>query len=321
MNLDGKYCGVVLAAGKGTRMQPFSESYPKPLLPVCNKPVVQYQLEIMRDLGIHDIVMLIGHKGYEIAKTFGDGSQLGVRIRYVEQTSMLGIAHAVWQLEQHVNRPFLLFLGDIFFQPGDLTAMFSMFEQQGGGAVLATKEENDPEAIRKNYAIMLNSEGYATRVIEKPRHTTNRLKGVGLYLFDLSIFDAIRRTPRTAMRDEYELTDAIQVLIGDGSPVRPCNCVVDDINLTTPADLLRCNLLQAEITKLFTKPSPGLDKHTAATLDRCVVGSNVSIRHGIAIKSSVIFAGTVVEESTNLENFVITPQGLVDCNHAMKVLR
>lgn len=317
-NLDGRYCGVILAAGKGTRMLPFSESYPKPLLPVCNKPVVQYQLEIMHDLGIRDVIMLIGHKGYEIAKTFGDGSRHGVNIRYVEQTTMLGIAHAVRQLEPHVNLPFLLFLGDIFFKPVNLAQIFSLFEEQGGGAVLATKEENDPEAIRKNYAILLNSEGFATRVIEKPRHTTNRLKGVGLYLFDLSIFDAIRRTPRTAMRDEYELTDAIQVLIGDGFPVRPCECIAVDINLTTPADLLRCNLLQAESTELFAVTSPGLEKHSAATLDRCVVGSNVSIRHGITIKSSVIFAGTTVEESTDLENFVITPQGLVDCNHSMR---
>jgi dTDP-glucose pyrophosphorylase len=320
MTTSGKYCGIVLAAGKGTRMQPFSESYPKPLLPVCNKPVVQYQLEIMRELGICNVIMLIGHKGYEIAKTFGDGAQLGLHIRYVEQTSMLGIAHAVRQLEPHVNQPFLLFLGDIFFKPGDMSEMFSIFEGQGGGAVLATKEENNPEAIRKNYALTLNSEGFVTRVIEKPRHTTNRLKGVGLYLFDLSFFDAIRRTPRSAMRDEYELTDAIQVYIGDGFPVRPCNCVIDDINLTTPVDLLRCNLLQAESTKLFATSSPGLEKHVAAKLDRCVVGSNVSIRHGIVIKSSVIFSGTVVEESTNLENFVITPQGLVDCNHAMRML-
>src|SRR5260370_33458455 len=122
------------------------------------------------------------------------------------------------------------------------------------------------------------------------------------------------------MADEYELTVAIGLLLGDGFPVRPSNCGIDDINLTTPADLLRCNLLQAESTKLFATSSPGLEKHVGAKLDRCVVGSNVSIRHGIVIKSSVIFSGTVVEESTNLENFVITPQGVVDCNHAMRML-
>ena len=318
MKLDGKYCGVVLAAGKGTRMQPFSDTYPKPLLPVCNKPVMQYQLEVMRDLGIRDVVVLIGHKGYQIVNAFGDGARLGLNIRYVEQANMLGIAHAVRQLEQHVHLPFLLFLGDIFFQAGDLTSMFSLFEDQNGGAVLATKEEHNPAAIRENYSIALNADGFAVRVIEKPRHTTNRLKGVGIYLFELGIFDAIRRTPRTAMRDEYELTDAIQVFIQDGFPVRPCNAVLRDVNLTTAADLLSCNLLQADLSSLFAMSPRGLAKHAEASLDRCVVGSNVSIRHGITIRSSVIFDNTEVNARVNLEHFVITPQGFVDCNHVMR---
>jgi NDP-sugar pyrophosphorylase family protein len=320
MTLDAKYCGVVLAAGKGTRMHPFSDNYPKPLLPVCNKPVVQYQLEAMRDLGIRDVVMLIGHKGYQIVNTFGDGAHLGLKIRYVEQVNMLGIAHAVRQLEPHINLPFLLFLGDIFFQADDLQSMFTLFEEQNGGAVLATKEEQNPAAIRENYSITLNAEGFATRVIEKPRHTTNRLKGVGIYLFELGMFDAIRRTPRTAMRDEYELTDAIQVFIQDGFPVRPCNAVLRDVNLTTAGDLLSCNLLQAELSSQFSVSPLGLAKHADANLDRCVVGSNVSIRHGITIRSSVIFDDTEVDARVNLEHFVITPQGFVDCNHLMRAV-
>ena len=70
-------------------------------------------------LGIRDIVILVGHKGFEISKALGDGSQFRISIRYVEQTSTLGIAHAVGCLESRVNRPFLLFLGDIFFVPGE----------------------------------------------------------------------------------------------------------------------------------------------------------------------------------------------------------
>ena len=76
---------------------------------------------------------------------------------------------------------------------------------QGEGAVLAVKDEPDPAAIRKNFAVIQDERQRVTRVIEKPRASPNRLKGVGLYLFDLTVFDAIRRTPRTAMRDEYEI--------------------------------------------------------------------------------------------------------------------
>src|SRR5262245_45821219 len=135
-----KYTGVILAAGRGARMMPFSDKYPKPILPICNKPLIQRQIEIMKSLGITDIVVLIGHKVFELTTALGDGSRLGVAIRYFEQTSALGIAHAVGRLEPHIDRPFLLFLGDIFFVPGDMPEMFDLLEGQGGGGVLATKE-------------------------------------------------------------------------------------------------------------------------------------------------------------------------------------
>ena len=82
--------GVILAAGKGTRIQPFSDHYPKPLLPVFNRPLLLWQVEAMRDLGIRDILIVVGHLGHRIVESLGDGSRYGVRIRYVEQQETLG---------------------------------------------------------------------------------------------------------------------------------------------------------------------------------------------------------------------------------------
>lgn len=311
------YLGAILAAGRGTRMAPFSDSYPKPILPICNRPLIEHQIEIMRSIGVTDIVILVGHKGYEIARVLGDGHALGVSLRYVEQTGMLGIAHAVGRLEPHVDRPFLLFLGDIFFVPADLSRMFMLFEEQGGGAVLATREA-DPAAIRRNFAITLSPEGFATRVVEKPRHTPNRLKGVGLYLFDLSVFDAIRRTPRTAMRDEYEITESIQVLIDDGYPVRPADVVLEDVNVSTPADLLRCNLLQARLTpERAVLDVAGV--HADAELQNCVIGRNVVVSHPIRIANSVLLSGSRVDRHSGFENFIVTPDCIVDCQFDLQV--
>jgi len=217
-------------------------------------------------------------------------------------------------LEPYVTTPFLLFLGDIFFIPRKMEAMFALLEQQGGGAVLGTKEELDPAAIRLNYSVTLNPDGFVTRVIEKPRHTSNRMKGVGIYLFDLVIFDAIRRTPRTAMRDEYEITDSIQVLMGDAYPVRPANSVSEDINLTAPADLLRCNMLQMQLMreKCLLGVNPTL--HDRAHLDNCVVGDNVVVRHPISIHNSVIFDNSCIDSTSNFTNCIVTPDNFVDCN-------
>lgn len=310
-----EFTGVILAAGRGSRMFPLSDNYPKPILPICNRPLIQYQIEIMKTLGIRDVVVLIGHKGYEIAKVLGDGSSLGVTVRYVEQSSMLGIAHAVGQLEPHINRPFMLFLGDIFFVPGDLRQMLRLLTEQGGGAVLAMKEEEDPEAVRRNFSITLSPEGYVTGVVEKPRHANNRMKGVGIYLFDLPIFDAIRRTPRTAMRDEYEITDAVQVLINDGYAVRAACSVIEDINLTNPSDLLRCNLMQASVTPPDRLIGRNTFLHQGTSIENCVIGANVTIKNPIAITRSVIFDNTCVNSTSDFEDHIITPDRVIDCKY------
>jgi dTDP-glucose pyrophosphorylase len=307
------YEGVILAAGSGTRMMALSDKYPKPLLPIFNKPLIQYQIELMRSLGIRDITILIGHRGYQITREFGDGSALGVNLNYVEQGKMLGIAHAVGTLEPHINRPFLLFLGDIYFLPSEMQQMFSLFEQHQLGAVLATKEEPDVEAIKRNYSVHLNDEGLVTRVIEKPRHTTSRLKGVGIYLFDLTIFDAIRRTPRTAMRDEYEITDAIQVMIADGYPVRAANAVLDDINMSTPHDLLDLNL---RLLKEMTENNYVGDDchiHPQAAIRNSIIGSRVSITQPISVVNSVIFSNTTLDSAAMVENSIVASDLVVNC--------
>ena len=311
-NRTEPYLGVILAAGRGTRMSIFGESFPKALIPVCNKPVIQHQIELMYGLGIRDIFVLIGHKGYEITRRLGSGEGLGVRLHYVEQKSMLGIAHAVGHLEPFCDRPFLLFLGDIYFEPLDLGLMLQMYEQ-GAGAVLATKEENDPAAIRRNFSVVLSPEGLVTRVVEKPRHTGNRLKGVGMYLFDPTIFDAIRRTPRTAMRDEYEITESIQVLIDDGCPVRAANVVAEDINLTTPQDVLAVNLKYAARQGMLPLVASDVRHHPNARIVDSVIGPRVTINSPVTISQCVIFEDSYVNAAEDLEHSVITPSVSVSC--------
>ena len=197
--------GVVLAAGKGTRMRPFSEHWPKPILPVLGKPLVAYQLEMMAALGIRRVVVVIGHLGHQVVRALGDGSAFGVEISYVEQDETLGIAHAVSRLEQHVDRAFFLFLGDIFFDTENLGSMIDRFRAGNLGGVLACRRESDLEAIKRNFVVLADERGVVHRVVEKPRHPRTDLKGCGIYLFDLSFFDAVRRTPRTAVRRALRL--------------------------------------------------------------------------------------------------------------------
>ena len=313
----GSIRGVILAAGRGERMGSLGTRYPKASLPVCNKPIIEHQIELMRSIGIEEVIVLIGHRGFEIAKLLGEGAHLGVKVHYVEQTVSLGIAHAVGRLEPYLDRPFLLFLGDIFFSARNLGQMVTLFAEQQGGAVLATKDEEDPAAIRRNFAIHLSPEGFVTRVIEKPRYTSNRLKGVGLYLFDLTIFDAIRRTPRTAMRDEYELTESIQVMIDDGLPVRIADVIDDDVNVTNPSDLLAVNLAHARALGERHIIGSGCSIANGAMIEDSVIGSNVVIANPIRILRSLIFDGARVDSAVPLEEVVVTPDAVIDCRREM----
>jgi dTDP-glucose pyrophosphorylase len=308
-----KIVAVILAAGKGTRMHPFSNYYPKPALPICNKRVIQYSIEVFRDLGIREIFVVIGHLGHELAQALGNGEALGVKLRYVEQTKILGIAAALGQLESYISTPMFLVLGDIFFQAPNLSVMVDMMSERNASAVLAVKQENDPEAIRRNFTVLQDEGGRVRRVIEKPRYVPSHIKGCGLYLFDLPVFDAVRRTPRTAMRDEYEITDTIQIMVDDGLPVYTADVVKWDVNLTSPADVLTCNLFELQRLGLEKLVGTGATIHPGAKLRNVVIGDRATVRHPIAISNSVIFPDTVVASEIDFDRFIITPEVHIDC--------
>jgi dTDP-glucose pyrophosphorylase len=302
--------GVILAAGKGTRLQPFSERYPKPILPILGKPLLQYQIECLRDLGVQRIIIVIGHLGFEIVRALGDGRQLGVQIHYVDQVRTLGIAHAVSTLEPLIDRPFMLFLGDIFFVHDDLAAMVAMLGQDDVRGVLAVKDEPSIEAVRRNYVVREDAEGFVKRVIEKPQHPSSRLKGCGLYLFDPVFFDSVRRTPRTAMRDEYELTDAIQIFVDDGYRVRAARVIRDDLNLSYPADLLDINLKLLGDESLIgqdVRLPPG------CRVEHSVILDGATVMHPIAIRDSLVFPGVTVTATSDVRRAIVTAEGVIEC--------
>lgn len=304
--------GVILAAGKGSRIRPFSETYPKPLLPVLDRPLMVWQIESMVSLGIREITIVIGHLGHRIVSELGDGAHFGAKLTYVEQNEMLGIAHAVGQLERHLNQPFLLFLGDIFFETRNLSTMIDQFHRDGVDAVLAVKRETDPAAIRRNFTVEVDDRGFVRRVVEKPRHPRTDLKGCGLYLFDATIFDAIRRTPRTALRDEYELTDAIQIFLADGYGVWAADVIERDLNMSTPVDLLELNLHAMRRKGHENFVAEGASVDPSAKLEGSVVLRGARVGAGVVLRNCCVLPGEVIAGGT-YERSILSSGRVVDC--------
>jgi len=302
--------GVILAAGKGTRMGQLATRLPKAVLPVLDEPIAYHQLRTMADLGIHKAYIVVGHRGFEVVREIERMPDPGLEVDYVDQKETLGIAHCVGMLERYISGAFMLFLGDIYFDAPRIGEMLAAFEGPDVDGVLGAVLEEDEAAIRKNFCIITDDGGRAVRVVEKPRYPKTRLKGVGVYLFSSVVFDAIRRTPRTAMRDEYEITDSIQIMIDDGYHVRPSTCVNADLNVTFPRDLLDINLKVLSDRGLERFIADGAVIGEGATVERSIIGSGAKIGAGTSVRNSVVFAGAEVPEGRELSSAIVTETGV-----------
>jgi len=321
-DIGSRMVGVILAAGKGARMFPFSEQQPKPTLPILNQPLIARQIAVMRDLGLNTVFVVVGHLGYQIAGVLANGASLGVDLHLVGQESTLGLAHAVGALESYIQVPFLLMLGDIHFHlKAPLRPLINDVLDGGCNASLISMYEPDPAMLRRNFVIQADDSGRVSRVIEKPRHVDSQLKGCGLYVFDQHIFDAIRQTPRTAMRDEYEITTSIQILIDSGYVVKHHPIVERDLNLTKPDDLLLINLLELKRHGLASLVDPSATIAAGAEVINSVIGAHVIVEHPIRIANSVILPGVVVNSTTDLDAVVMSGEHTVHCPGAAAGLR
>lgn len=106
---------VIMAGGKGTRVASVNHALPKPMLPICGKPVLLHQIECLKRQGITEITLTIGYLGEQISDFFGDGSKFGVQINYIQEKEPLGTAGALYYLKGRVADDFLLINGDLIF--------------------------------------------------------------------------------------------------------------------------------------------------------------------------------------------------------------
>jgi glucose-1-phosphate thymidylyltransferase len=207
---------LVLAGGLGTRLRPLTHSMPKQLVPVANKPVLVRGLEKIRAAGIVDVGMIVGDTGTEIERVIGDGSRLGLRIRYIPQEAPLGLAHCVLIARDFLgDDDFLMFLGDNVLSEG-LGGAVTEFRRHRPAAQLMVKKVGNPS----DYGIAeLTESGLVHRVEEKPEHPRSDLAVMGVYLFTPAVHEAVRSIKPSA-RNEWEITDAIRLLVDQGHPVR-----------------------------------------------------------------------------------------------------
>lgn len=238
--------GVVLAGGSGSRLRPITFSMAKQLIPVANKPIVEYGLEDLARAGIREVGMIISPEtGAELRAAVGDGTRLGLRITYIVQERPLGLAHALKTALPFVDGDdCLMYLGDNLLKDGVREVVADFAAYRPNCQILLCPVEN-PSSFG---VAELGEGGRIVRLVEKPKVPPSNLALVGVYLFDGSIAEAVDAIAPSA-RGELEITDAIQHLVDTGRRVRASIVRNWWKDTGTKADLLTAQeLIIAELT-------------------------------------------------------------------------
>lgn len=230
--------GVIPAAGAGLRLYPYTENTPKPLCDVGGKPLLERNIDILRDLiGVQKIIIIVGHLGQQIRERFGNGEALGIPLEYVECTDVeAGLARGLYLIKNKVNGRFPVILGDELYLDSNHQQLLS-YQDQPVDVVCGIKVTGDTTLIRKNYSVTLQDDRI-TSLVEKPDQVNSPFLGCGTYLFTPAIFDAIDSTKESLRTQQIELTDVIENMVKSGRDVRGMLLRGSYCNVNYPEDYI-----------------------------------------------------------------------------------
>jgi glucose-1-phosphate thymidylyltransferase len=235
---------LVLSGGEGSRLRPLTHTNAKQLIPIAGAPILFHGLEAIREAGLTEVGIVVGHTGDEVRAAVGDGSAWGIHVTYIEQGAPLGIAHAVMTAADFVRgEPFLLYLGDNVLLEG-VSRFVQEFERVRPDAQILLTRVGEPE----HFGVAVLEGERVVRLVEKPKEFVSDIALVGVYLFDDTILEACASLS-PSWRGEYEITEAIQWLIDHGRTVRAE--VVEGWWKDTgrPEDLLEANRVMLSIAE------------------------------------------------------------------------
>ena len=209
---------IVPVAGLGTRLLPATRSQPKEMLPVLDKPVVQYVIEELAAAGIERVLFVTGRRKRAIEDHF-DHPDLGIKILYTRQSEPIGLGDAVRCADGFANDGVVVALGDsIVDPPGIVTRLIEAYGADQVSAVVATQRVQDEDVSR--YGIVVADGSEVSDLIEKPdpESVESRTAVVGRYVLGHAVFEALAETPPDPT-GEVQLTDALRRVIREGGRV------------------------------------------------------------------------------------------------------
>ncbi len=233
--------GLILAAGKGTRISSKYRNIPKPLLSVDGRPVLEYNLLLLKEAKVEKIFIVVDYKSRQLFEKFVEKLPLRDKIEFIIQRKRLGTAHAVKIAESKIgNRSFIYMVGDNFTN-FNIQKLIEKHKALKADATLALKEVDKPQ----KYGIAEVKDCWVKRIIEKPERPPTNLSFTSMAIFEPVIFEIVKKVKKNPEKGEYFITDAIEKLIENGGKVGFLKIDTWRININTPEDL--------EIAKKYAK--------------------------------------------------------------------
>lgn len=226
---------VILAAGIGKRLQPITFEYPKAMVRVKGKPILEKLVKDLVSCGVKEIIVVVGYMHEQIESYFGDGSGFRAKISYAMQSEQLGTGHAVLQTEGFFNpqdKDFILLFGDNWMKAGAIKKVMAV---RPGIGVIGARHVPDP----KRFGIIEPDGMRVKSVIEKPENPPSDLAVLGVLRLPTSIFRVLKSIPKSE-RGEYELPHAYRALIAEGVPFEWVD-IGQCVDIGTKQDLEKVN--------------------------------------------------------------------------------
>jgi mannose-1-phosphate guanylyltransferase len=323
---------VILVGGQGTRLRPLTSTVPKPVVTLVDRPFISFMLEWLRGHGVDDVIMSCGFMAEGVRKVLGDGSGLGIRLRFVEEPEPRGTAGALKLAEPMLDERFLMLNGDVLTDL-DLTAQIAQHERTGARATLSLVPVADPSAYG---LVMLNDDHSVRDFVEKPRpeEVETNLISAGTYVLQREILDLV--PPERNVSIEREVWPLLvgaglygfaseSYWLDIGTPARYLQGTFDIIEgnvETAVGERLGTGWLaideRAEVHGRVIPPAvveAGVVVAAGAHVGPLVVlGQDVSIGPGTTVERAVVLRGAEVGAGCELRDCIVSPGAKVGAN-------
>ena len=296
---------LILAGGKGTRLRPLTVYTPKPIVPICNRPFLLYQIDTLRRAGIVDITLSLSYQPNKIEQLLGDGTDFGVKLKYTVEPQPMGTAGAYKFAEDLIREPTVVFNGDILTDLDLKTVIREHNERKATATIVLCPVENP-----RDYGLVVTeADGRIRQFLEKPKEEELPCNTInaGTYILEPRVLDYIPAGENHSF--EYGLFP--ELLRRNESFYAHVPARTYWIDLGTPERYLQAHhdLLANRVGRVHLKDRRGdFDSATAAELDDLsIIGDDCQIKPGAQIINSVLGQGSFVEERARVENSVIWP--------------